>query len=821
MSVAFVHPAWGWLLLGLPLLLWRVRPGVGRVQIALRAAAFLATVVALMQPNLLVATGRRHHVFVLDQKAALTDAARARARTVLDERLARLPADDPVTVVQIGGRAVAGRADTRILLGEPASLSVALARATAAIPPGSGARVTVISDGLSDDSHWGRSIAALTRRGIPVDTVALQPPRRAPFISDLGTAPARAGETVEAVATIEGYGDGVAVALYSGARLLATSPTVRVDGVMRVPLRFAAIATDFLPLRAVLRGEGRNDSAEFRTVAAIQPALPLLYLGERQRGGAAQLQRLLGPGFRVDAPADAARVSDFGVWPLVMLDDLPAARLPETTQRALVRAVSEQGSGLLYAGGKAAFGDGGYQRTPLAQALPVTFRQEERAETPSVAVAVVIDSSGSMSGQPLEIAKYVARLAARRLTPQDQFGVVEFYGAKQWAVPMQPVRDVPAIERAIGRMQAQGSSVLLPALQEAYYGVKNAPTRYRHILVISDGDVSDGAFEQLIRHMAADRVNVSTVVPVAGERGIDNMAQWARWGLGRFYYVPDDTSLVQLDLSVPGTTALPSYRPAATAPRVAAGRDWWRDIGSPVPPPVSGLVRVDLRPQADTIATAGEGTPLLASWQYGRGRITAMMTEPLGDGTRDWRNWPRYGEWLARVMVRTAAADVPLSVALQREGDTLSVSIQRTQGTRPAAPEARIGGGAPVALTERAPGSFVGSAMVPADRDALVSVRDGAVLVRAADRAGSDRAGAGRYSVLRALPLAALSQTTGGIATDDAANQEAPVATGTGDRIAIGMAGWAALLALFFYMTEIAYRRWPPRRGAVARGMRI
>ncbi len=819
MTVAFLHPHWAWLLLALPLLAWRVRPGGRRIQIALRGATFTAIVIALMQPSLLVGTGRRQHVFVLDQKAALTEAARTRARTIVDQLIARLPAGDGVTLVQIGGRPVLARADRRVLLGEPASLSAALAQAVAAVPPGSGARVTLISDGMSQDHHWGRSVAALVRRGIAVDTVALRSARRAPFISDLRAAPARTGEAMDVVATVEGNGDDVVVALYTGDRLLATSPAIAVDGVARVPLRFTASDTAFLPLRAVLRGAGRSDAAGFDAVAAIQPPLRMLYLGERQRGAAARLQQLLGPGVRIDAPADAATVGDFGAWPLIMIDDLPAARLSGAAQRQLLRAVEQGGTGLIHAGGESAFGDGGYQRAPLAAALPVTFRQEERAEKPSVAVAVVIDSSGSMSGQPLEISKYVARLAVRNLTPQDQFGVVEFYGAKQWAVPMQPVRDAPAIERAIGRMQAQGSSVLFPALQEAYYGVKGAPTRYKHVLVISDGDVSNGAFEQLIRHMAADGVNVSTVVPVAGERGIDNMAQWARWGLGRFYYVPDDASLVQLDLSVPGATALPNYRPAAAPPRTTVGQDWWRDIGSPVPPPVAGLVRVDVRPEADTIV--GAGTPLLASWLYGRGRVTAMMTEPLGQGTRGWAGWPRYGEWLARVVARTAAPDVPLTVALDRDGGDVALTIQRTDGAGGRMPEARLEQGPRIALTQRAPGLFVGTVAVPADRAALVSVRDGDLLVRAADRAFSDSAGGRPFSMLRALPLAGLSRVTGGAASAADADPVLSPSGGAGDRIAIALWGWAAWVALLCYLMEIAWRRWPSRHNASAREMRI
>ena len=44
--------------------------------------------------------------------------------------------------------------------------------------------------------------------------------------------------------------------------------------------------------------------------------------------------------------------------------------------------------------------------------------------------------------------------------------------------------------------------MILPAIEEAYYGLQNVRTRYKHVVVLTDGGVETGAFEPLLRRMA-------------------------------------------------------------------------------------------------------------------------------------------------------------------------------------------------------------------------------------------------------------------------------------------------------------------------------
>jgi Mg-chelatase subunit ChlD len=111
--------------------------------------------------------------------------------------------------------------------------------------------------------------------------------------------------------------------------------------------------------------------------------------------------------------------------------------VPEAFQQHLADAVTHQGLGLVFSGGKSAFGTGGYDTTPVAKIVPVEFVQRTEKRDPSTALAIIIDTSGSMTGSRIELAKQVARLAVRRLKAHDRIGIVEFYGNKHWALPLQ------------------------------------------------------------------------------------------------------------------------------------------------------------------------------------------------------------------------------------------------------------------------------------------------------------------------------------------------------------------------------------------------
>jgi Ca-activated chloride channel family protein len=566
---------------------------------------------------------------------------------------------------------------------------------------------------------------------------------------------------------------------------------------------------------------------------AVQAPLRLLYLGDRVQGAAARLGDLLGRGFTVqDGSALALDPGpDLGAYDLVLVDDRPASRLPEAFQARLAAAVRQNGLGLLFSGGKASFGTGGYDRSTLAEALPVDFIQRTEKRDPSTSLAVIIDTSGSMMGTRIELAKQITRLAIRRLKAHDRVGIVEFYGNKHWALPLQSAANKIAVDRAIGRMQATGGTVMYPAMEEAYYGLKNVNTRYKHILIITDAGVEDADYESLVRLMTRDNVNVSTVLVGAGAHS-QSLIDIASWGRGRFYSASDRYNLPEVVLKQSTTMNLPAYKTGGFPLLGRGGAGWWGEVDRTTVPALQGYVETQARTGAEVLLEVeGAAHPVLASWQYGVGRVTALMTEPLGEGTVEWKNWSAYGRWLARIASRTAGDTRPFRFEVAREDHQVAVEARRYADRAGLAPRATLldaqgRESGTLEFRQLTPGHFRAETVVAPTQELRLAAGAAAATGEASPAPGSqflvsspaeDVAAERQVDPAAGLDLAALAQATGGTYTDASrATVFAPGPVPRPDPASLTLRElwpYAALLALLVYLAEIVYRRWPRAQG--------
>ncbi len=108
------------------------------------------------------------------------------------------------------------------------------------------------------------------------------------------------------------------------------------------------------------------------------------------------------------------------------------------------------------------------------------------AERAPLAVALVLDASNSMEGEPLEDARRAAQEFVADLDPRDQVQLFAFGDDVRELTP--PTNDKAAVTRAIAGVSSAGGTALYDAVHKAADQLGKAPAETRRVLVLlSDG----------------------------------------------------------------------------------------------------------------------------------------------------------------------------------------------------------------------------------------------------------------------------------------------------------------------------------------------
>ena len=828
MDISFTYPLFALLFLLLPVL-WFWPGGQRRIpHLVIRSLILALLTVGLMKPVFVTDSDDKHFAIILDQSASLSESQRNEAVETARELRSQYSREGDVSFIQIGGAEPSIDGDSITHLDDNLSpLGDALEKAAQMIPIGEQGSVTLISDGLATDRHWGHAYDHLKTRGIPVNSVKLSDDSDI-FISGLDANDVRAGDDAKVFVDVVGTASEFSIMVrdVQTDETLAESEQLQSNGRVRQVLSFRVDTPGFKEIEVSLSIDESLDSDltnnTLRTVLPVQDPVRVLYLGERQIGAKNNLDRLLGEGFEMDAPEPNSIDGEYDISPydVVILDDVPTSSLNEDLLNNISQEVQENGMGLIHSGGEAAFGDGGYHDSPITDLFPVEIPGDQDKIDPSVGVAIILDTSGSMAGSRIELAKHIARLAVRRLQPHDRIGIVEFYGNKHWAIPMQPATNKIEVDRAIGRMKAIGGTVLFPAVQEAYYGLQNVNTRFKHIILITDAGVEDANYEAMVRRINRDRITLSTIL--VGQGGHNQvMADIANWGGGRFYAVGNQFQIIDLIFKQSSTKKSPMYKRGAFQLVASAGTGWWGEIETETIRPLNGYVEVSAKDGAEVLlAVEDTEHPVVATWLFGLGRVTAMMTEPVGEGTRSWNNWEDYSEFLGRIVRKTAPEVRMFETDVRRQYGKTTVIANRVPRVPDLTPTLQLykldstpHSDSPPNFDETAPGLFESDIRSSAKADLYMGIGNtfNKREWRVVSLASTDQVRENQVDPLNGLDLEALAEQTGGVSVDDI-NSDEHIQTLSLGSVAYGIFDfrpWIFLLALLAYLADLIYRRWP------------
>jgi len=325
----------------------------------------------------------------------------------------------------------------------------------------------------------------------------------------------------------------------------------------------------------------------------------------------------------------------------VSADDLPAA-----AQAAVRDWVRDAGGGLIALGGPASYGPGGYAGTAIEEALPVRCSRPRQ-----LALLIALDASGSMAERvggraKIAFAREAVLRCASRLRETDRLAVIAFAAEPRPVLPLGAVPPPDRLARLLDAVEPHGPTDLKAALEAALEAMRASPAQVRHVILASDGQVTDEQAARLRaasikRRFAAAGVTLSVLMTGREARAVALLRELASASF----------QLVERPADLP-SAFLDELRKAAYGPFIREGRTEVRAVGpleiaSGVAP---GVVRCYVRtvPKPSAVqewATVDPPHPVLARWRFGLGRAVALATTV---GT-DWDEGLWGGDGAARL----------------------------------------------------------------------------------------------------------------------------------------------------------------------------
>ncbi len=847
------------ILLGLAPLWWWQRRSLATmtrarraVSLALRAALLVLITLAMTEPRW-VRQGQAAHVLgSVDRSHSVGDEAVAAARRFTAPNTGYGRKIDSQGWIGFAAQPAAvpdlktlSDLPLRTLDENATDIAGALSFADATFPPGYTKTAVLFTDGQETVGDTAAQIARLRDSGVRVHVVSVAPPDKPEMlVSEVNTPrevkddePFKVSAEIisnrDAPAEINLYRNGVRVAtqattLHPGTNRFESTQSVSGERVFEfaVEVRAKNPADDTLA--------DNNMASAYVQAAGKSKVLLLADKPEQARYLALALRQegiLLDVRPAAGAPTD---LSDLQNYDLLAIDNVPATGLSPDQMRLMAGYVREFGGGLLMLGVDQAFGLGGYYQTPVEEVLPVRCDFQKQQENPALGLLLVIDRSGSMTGEKIEMAKDAAKAAVELLSPRDYAGVVAFDDQAFWVAEMTSAVDKDALLQRIATLQPGGGTNIAAGLELGFSQISASPAKIKHVILLTDGVSTPGPFYELVSRMAEERITVSTVA-VGSDADRKLCEQIAEWGNGRAYATDTPGNIPQIFARETMTASKSAIQEAPFLPVVARPADFLSGVDFQTAPFLLGYVTTRPKPTAENWLLTERGEPLLSTWRYGLGQTGAFTSDARNRWAVEWLKWEGYGKFWAQVVRKLARAPAltKFPVEIRRENGGFRAVVETADGRGEFLtdvngeialldPHGRAG---KVALTTTAPGRLEGWWPAP-ERGAY----NAEVVLRHDGDANTDEPIARQFiSATVGYPdefllkpvneslLGRLARETGGL------YNPAPADLFRDDHRTAGVESelwpWLLGLAAFLFVFDVAAKRWPEREVAANPGL--
>jgi uncharacterized membrane protein len=548
-------------------------------------------------------------------------------------------------------------------LGAGSNLQAALQLAYGLYPTGYLKRAVLLSDGVQTDGDFLAEANRAKDFGVRLFTV---PYRRAvpPEVAVRGL---RMPDRVKVGETFEIHADIYASrATKAHAKLYQGEALNGLDGVRELDLK---AGPNDIVFRSVNREAGQvtyafeldqiaedtfKENNRYATTIDVPGRPKVLYIEGTPQHGQPLASALTAQQFDVDMRPPAGfpgSIRELEGFDFVILSDTAKEAVSIDSQNLIEQYVRDLGGGFLFAGGEAGYGLGGWYHTTMERILPVRMDNERKKEMPSVAISLVIDRSGSMTGLPLEMAKAAAKATVGVLSPDDLVEVIAFDSQPVRYVKMQPARNRSRIAAEIARINPGGGTEIFPALDAAYQDMTVTQARKKHVILLTDGRAPTGGIRDLTAGMISELITVTTV-GLGGDVDDQLLRMIADVGGGRFHAVQDPSNLPRIFTKETEMIA-----------RAAAVEEWFqvkqvgdaaflKSIDVRTAPYLHGYVSTKMKPPPaqELLTSADTQEPILARVHQGLGWTLAWTSDVKSQWAVEWLRWPGWEKFWGQLV---------------------------------------------------------------------------------------------------------------------------------------------------------------------------
>ncbi len=815
-----------------------------RWALALRGALVAVLVLTLLRPVLPRWVDRMNVVFLLDLSDSVSLASRERAYRFVAEAARSMKSGDRHSVIVFGESAVVDQplaAKPTIdrpkaqVDGRGTNIFQAIQLALAMLPPGHANRIVMLTDGRQNAGNALSGAQAAKDAGADLYYVAAPLTFTQEVVAEAMVLPreVKYGEPFQAKVVAWSQRDTQGrLSLFRNGEFLGSQVVRLSAGKNAFSYRQALDTSGVHVYQAALEVDGDTIEDNNRVVGTVVVrGRPQVLLADKDKSHAQSLAGALRSQnievTLVEPPAIPTELAGLQKYDGVVLSNVSSLKLTRQQMGNIRDYVRDHGGGLLMIGGDESFGLGGYYRTPIEEALPVTMEVKQKVEIPSLAVVLSIDRSGSMAMSTdekvtkLDLAKEAAHLVVDLLDERNEVGVMSWDTEFLWDAPVRPAKDKQAIHHAIATIKAGGGTDGYPALKESYTVLFERPALLKHVIFLSDGQMTRGDFQGLLRRMAKDKITVSTVA-IGKDADVQLMVDIAKWGKGRFYYTEDSQTIpriftLETQLASKASLIEQPFKPQLTAPNHEAMQEIdWKNV-----PPLGGYVATTLKSTAELALMSHQEDPVLATWRYGLGRAAAFTSDAAAKWAVLWLRWRDFNKFwsqLVRWTLRSGSRSDTVAIVERRDNvGEITVDAVDAKGEFINFLDSQVGVVAPnrertvIDLEQVGPGRY---------RGRFPASQEGVYLVGTAQRRGDRVIGSQLAGLvvpyaqeLRDLGvdetlLRELAELTGGAALE--APREAFLRSRRQSRIAVEIWPWLVGFVAVALIPEIALRRLGP-----------